>query len=88
MSTIDSRTTVIILGDGRNNYNDPRLDIHSQMQRKARRLFWFCPESQGQWGTGDSDMHLYAAQADGVYLIRSLRDLANAVDEIIADGSS
>lgn len=88
MSQIDSRTTVIILGDGRNNYNNPRLDIHGEMQRKARRLFWFCPESRGQWGTGDSDMHHYAAQADGVYQIRNLRNLADAVDDIIADGSS
>jgi uncharacterized protein with von Willebrand factor type A (vWA) domain len=88
MSTIDSRTTVIILGDGRNNYNDPRLDIHGDMARKARRLFWFCPEGQGQWGTGDSDMHRYASQAHGVHLVRTLRDLANAVDGIIADGSS
>jgi uncharacterized protein with von Willebrand factor type A (vWA) domain len=88
MSAVDSRTTIIILGDGRNNFNTPRLDIHSDMQRKARRLFWFCPEPQAQWGTGDSDMHLYASDANGVYLIRSLRDLANAVDEIIADGSS
>ncbi|MGJ3239070.1 MAG: vWA domain-containing protein [Anaerolineae bacterium] len=86
-SAIDSRTTVIILGDGRNNYNDPRLDIHSDMQRKARRLFWFCPEPEVQWGTGDSDMHRYATQADGVYRIRNLRDLADAVDQIIADGS-
>jgi len=86
-SAIDSRTTVIILGDGRNNYNDPRLDIHGDMQRKARRLFWFCPEPQTQWGTGDSDMHGYAGQADGVYRIRNLRDLANAVDSIISDGS-
>ncbi|MEM9952176.1 MAG: VWA domain-containing protein [Chloroflexota bacterium] len=86
-STIDSRTTVIILGDGRNNYNDPRLDIHADMKRKARRLFWFCPEPESQWGTGDSDMHRYADQADGVYRIRNLRDLANSVDSIIADGS-
>ncbi len=87
-SVIDSRTTVIILGDGRNNYNDPRLDIHNDMQRKARRLFWFCPEPQTQWGTGDSDMHQYANGADGVHIIRNLRDLANSVDKIIADGSS
>jgi uncharacterized protein len=85
MSTIDSRTTVIILGDGRNNYNNPRLDIAQDMQRKARRLFWFCPESRAQWGTGDSDMHRYAPLADGVYMVRTLRDLANSVDSILAD---
>jgi len=86
MNTIDSRTSVIILGDGRNNYNDPRLDIAADMQRKARRLLWFCPEPPFQWGTGDSDMHLYAASADGVFLVNTLRDLANAVDQILADG--
>ncbi|MEL6307928.1 MAG: VWA domain-containing protein [Chloroflexota bacterium] len=87
-SAIDSRTTVIILGDGRNNYNDPRLDIHGDMKRRARRLFWFCPEPKSQWGSGDSDMHQYASQADDVFRIRTLRDLANSVDKIIADGSS
>ncbi|QPC83591.1 VWA domain-containing protein [Phototrophicus methaneseepsis] len=85
MSTIDHRTTVIVLGDGRNNFNDPRLDIHSDLQRKARRLFWFCPESSREWGTGDSDMHRYAAQSDGVYMIQTLRDLGYAVDQILAD---
>lgn len=88
MGTIDSRTTVIILGDGRNNFNNPRLDISHEMGHKARRLFWFCPEHPTQWGTGDSDMHQYASQADGVYLVRTLRDLANSVDQILADGQS
>jgi uncharacterized protein with von Willebrand factor type A (vWA) domain len=86
MGTIDHRTTVIILGDGRNNYNNPRLDIAQDMQRRAKRLIWFCPESQSQWGTGDSDMHLYATKADGVYMVRTLRHLADAVDKILADG--
>ncbi len=27
MDAVDHRTTVIFLGDGRNNYNDPRLDL-------------------------------------------------------------
>lgn len=86
MGLITSKTTVIILGDGRNNYNNPRLDIAQDIQRKARRLIWFCPEPRSQWGTGDSDMHLYALNADGVYYIRTLNDLANAVDAILADG--
>lgn len=86
MGTIDHRTTVIILGDGRNNYNNPRLDVAEAMQRRAKRLIWFCPEPQSQWGTGDSDMHLYATKADGVYLVRTLRHLADAVDKILAEG--
>lgn len=86
MGKIDHRTTVIILGDGRNNYNNPRLDIAADMQRKARRLFWLCPESPVQWGTGDSDMLEYNTKADGVYLVRTLRHLADAVDNILADG--
>ncbi len=86
MAKIDHRTTVIVLGDGRNNYNDPRVDIAADMQRRARRLFWFCPEPTSYWGTGDSDMHLYNTKADGVHLVRTLRHLADAVDSILAEG--
>ncbi len=86
MSTLDSRTTVIILGDGRNNFNDPRYDLADHMRRHARRVLWFCPEPEMQWGTGDSDMIGYARRSDGVYCVNTLRDLANAVDEILADG--
>jgi uncharacterized protein with von Willebrand factor type A (vWA) domain len=86
MGLITSRTTVIILGDGRNNYSNPRLDIAQDIQRKARRLIWFCPEPRSQWGTGDSDMHLYAQHSDGVHYVNTLNDLAEAVDSILADG--
>jgi len=83
---IDSKTTVLLVGDGRNNYNNPRLNIIEEMQRRGRRLLWFCPEPQYQWGTGDSDMHLYAGQSDGVFLVRNLRELGQAIDDILADG--
>jgi len=86
MGCIDHRTTIIILGDGRNNFNNPRLDLAETMQRRARRLFWFNPESNYQWGTGDSDMHLYAPLADGVFHVSCLRELADAVDHILTDG--
>jgi uncharacterized protein with von Willebrand factor type A (vWA) domain len=86
MGKITSKTTVIVLGDGRNNYNNPRLDIAGDMQRRARRMLWFCPEPQNMWGTGDSDMHQYAPISDGVYRVTNLRELAGAVDAILSDG--
>ena len=86
MHLIDSRSTVIFFGDGRNNYNDPRLDIAQEMQRKGRRLIWFCPEPRRQWGSGDSDMWEYNMYADRVFLVNNLRQLADAVDRILADG--
>jgi len=86
MSKVSSKTTVIILGDGRNNYNNPRLDIAQDMGRRSRRLLWFCPEPPSQWGTGDSDMHEYAPLSSGVYKVTNLRELAGAVDAILADG--
>ncbi len=55
------------------------------MRRRSRRLLWFCPESEQQWGTGDSDMIQYARHSDGVHIVNNLRDLANAVDGILAD---
>ncbi|MEM6284264.1 MAG: VWA domain-containing protein [Chloroflexota bacterium] len=86
MGSMSSRTTVIILGDGRNNYRDPRLDIAQEIQRKARRLIWFVPEHPNEWGSGDSDMIEYARRSDGTYYVNSLRTLAEAVDSVLADG--
>ncbi|MBX3086626.1 MAG: VWA domain-containing protein [Anaerolineae bacterium] len=85
LGTVDNRTSVIILGDGRNNYNDPRIDLANDLKRRARRVIWFNPEGEGQWGTGDSDMHQYAPAASGVYMVRNLAQLVEAIDNIMAD---
>src|SRR5579859_7493060 len=86
LDSVDSRTTVIILGDGRNNYKDARLDLAYNLRRRSRRLLWFNPESPSQWGDGDSDMHNYAPISSGVYQVRNLAQLVEAIDRIMADG--
>lgn len=86
MNLIDSRTTILFFGDGRNNYNDPRLDIAQEMQRKGRRLVWFCPEPRTQWGSGDSDMWEYSMYADNVFMVNNLHQLADSVDRLLVDG--
>jgi len=86
LDALDRRTTIIILGDGRNNYHDPRLDLALELRRRGRRLLWFNPEPPAQWGIGDSDMHQYAPISDGVFQVRNLAQLVDAIDRIMADG--
>lgn len=83
MDTLNGQTTLIIVGDGRNNYNDPRLDIFSQMSRRAARTIWLNPEPPSMWH-GDSDMAQYALLCDDVLKVGNLRELATAVDELLS----
>jgi uncharacterized protein len=82
MDTLNSGTTLLIVGDGRNNYNDPRLDIFSTMARRATRTIWLNPEPDYMWN-GDSDMHKYALLCSNVLKVGNLRELTQAVDELM-----
>ncbi len=82
-SAVDRRTTLILCGDGRNNYNDPRLDVLEELTRRARRVIWFNPEPPLRWGHGDSDMQQYAPLVDAVFQVANLRQLSRAVDDIL-----
>ncbi len=83
MDTLNGQTTLIIVGDGRNNYYDPRLDIFSTMSRRAARTIWLNPEPPYLWH-GDSDMPKYAPLCNNVLKVSNLRELADAVDSLLA----
>jgi uncharacterized protein with von Willebrand factor type A (vWA) domain len=40
-NNIDRKTTVIILGDARSNYGDPRCDVLKTIQEKSKRILFF-----------------------------------------------
>jgi hypothetical protein len=83
LDAIDSRTTFILVGDGRNNYNDPRLDIFRALARRCRRTIWINPEASMLWGSGDSDMLKYAPNCDVVLQAGNLAQLTAAVDRLL-----
>jgi uncharacterized protein with von Willebrand factor type A (vWA) domain len=60
MDAIGPRTAVLILGDARNNNQDPNLAALHDINQKARRTFWLNPEATMRWGLGDSAAHLYS----------------------------
>jgi uncharacterized protein with von Willebrand factor type A (vWA) domain len=83
LESVDSRTIFIVVGDGRNNYNDPRMDIFSMLARRSRRMIWLTPEAPALWGTGDSDMLKYAPNCDAIFQVSNLADLTSAVDKLL-----
>ena len=82
LNHIDRNTTVIVLGDGRNNFNDPRLDCLDTIKNHCRRLVWMNPEAPYLWGSGDSDMPAYQPYCDTLHEVGNLSKLANAVDTL------
>ncbi|MGI9084025.1 MAG: VWA domain-containing protein [Aeromicrobium sp.] len=60
MNAVGPRTSVLILGDARNNNQDPNLGALHTIGQHARRIFWLNPEHHMRWGLGDSIAPVYA----------------------------
>ncbi len=80
---IQRQTTVVILGDGRNNYGPAGLDALERIAGRARELIWLNPEPERSWGSGDSEMPAYARRCDQALRCRTLQDLEWAVGELL-----
>ncbi len=77
---IGPRTSVLLLGDARNNYHASQAWVVKEMQRRARHVHWLNPEPRSYWDTGDSIISEYASFCDGVYECRNLRQLERFVE--------
>ena len=79
LGDIDRRTTVVVLGDGRTNYQADAADVLDEIRARARAVVWLCPEPRAAWATGDSAMSRYAPKCTRVLEVRCARDLEEAV---------
>jgi len=77
---IGPKTTVILLGDGRNNYHAASSWVVKEIRARARHVYWLNPEPRSYWDTGDSIVSEYASHCDGVFECRNLRQLERFVD--------
>jgi uncharacterized protein with von Willebrand factor type A (vWA) domain len=80
---INGKTTVLIIGDGRNNYNRSNDWVLREIQQKAKQLIWLNPESRMTWGIGDSEMPRYAPYCDIAEECRSINQLYKIVDLVV-----
>jgi len=80
---VTNKTSIIILGDARNNYHSSQAWTLGEMGKRARRVFWLDPEPRGYWDTGDSIVSEYARFTDGVFECRNLRQLQKFVISVV-----
>jgi uncharacterized protein with von Willebrand factor type A (vWA) domain len=80
---VNPKTSVIILGDARNNSPASQSWVLAELRKKARHLYWIDPEPSAYWYTGDSVISDYAKYCDGVYECRNLRQLERFVEAVI-----
>lgn len=79
---INSRTSVLILGDARNNYHASNAWVIADLQARARHVYWLNPEPSSYWGSGDSIVGEYGIHCDSVVEVRTLRQLEKFVGEL------
>lgn len=79
---ITPRSTIIIAGDARNNYREPRVQQLAEVASMAQSVYWLNPEPKAYWDSGDSVMSRYAAFCDEVFEVRNLRQLEAFVEHV------
>jgi uncharacterized protein with von Willebrand factor type A (vWA) domain len=83
LESLDRKTTILLLGDARNNYNDPQAWALRLIRERVKGLIWLNPEGQWGWGIGDSVMPLYAPSCDIVRECRTIGQLGEVVDNLV-----
>ena len=80
---LDRKTTILLLGDARNNYNDPQAWALRLIRERVKGIIWLNPEGQWGWGIGDSVMPLYSPSCDLVRECRTIGQLGEVVDNLV-----
>ena len=84
-SAVTRRTTVLVLGDGRGNGNDPNLPAFEEITRRARETIWLTPEPRYSWGLGACDLPAYAEYCSRVRVVRDLTGLESAATDLATE---
>jgi hypothetical protein len=82
-TAIDRRTTVLILGDARSNYGNPRLDLFRELADRSKRIVWLNPEMPALWGYGDSVIEQYRPFCTTLTHCATVVDIERAIDDIL-----
>ena len=81
-NVLSPRSSLLVLGDGRNNYRNPEVDLLTHMVAASRHAHWLNPEPKHLWGSGDSAVPRYT-DAIAMHECRSAKQLATVIDQLL-----
>jgi uncharacterized protein with von Willebrand factor type A (vWA) domain len=83
LDAVTRKTTVIVIGDGRNNYNAPEAWALADIRARAKAVLWLNPEPRMSWAFGDSAMRAYEPHCDRIEVVNNLASLKRVVDGLV-----
>ena len=86
LDEVDHRSTIIILGDARNNFGDPRKNLLQTLYERAGRIIWLNPEPRGSWFVGDAEMRAYLPYCHQARVCNSLEHLERLMTDLVKLG--
>jgi uncharacterized protein with von Willebrand factor type A (vWA) domain len=79
------KTSVLVLGDARNNSNDPGLNSFQKIHDKSKNLFWLNPDRRHLWDWNDSIASLYEHFCKEMKEVNNFIDLSEFIDKLFID---
>jgi len=79
---VGPRTTLIILGDARNNYKPDGIDHFAGITRKAKKVIWLNPAPKDSWDREDGIMSKYATYCHSVFQCSNIKQLERVVRDV------
>jgi uncharacterized protein len=83
--SLTGKTTVLVLGDGRNNYQNPGMESFLRIKERSRNLLWLNPDRKHLWNWADSLAYLYQANCDEMKEVNNFLDLSEFIDKLFLD---
>lgn len=83
--SLTGKTTVLVLGDGRNNHQDPGLDSFIRIRERSRNLLWLNPDRKHLWNWADSIAYIYREYCDEMKEVNNFLDLSEFIDKLFLD---
>lgn len=72
---LSPRSTVIVVGDARNNFRSTGVGWLHLVRQRVRKVYWLNPEPRTHWNAGDSVIGRFEPACDAIFEVRNLRQL-------------